>query len=202
MYPPGPLLYLRVIPIRYMPPLRRAEIKDIVYGINLHPLASVGDGSCWELNRYGGITFSYSCAESSPRYTSSQVFPNREIWGVDGTIIRGRVVPIVAVEECLETGLKHYLQVARERLGLKCPLVIEAGAVVVSGYRLLARSEPFETAPRPISAEDIRCRQTLRSFEETAVDRVLLTVFEEFFDAVAERRPERFRDFPPIASSG
>jgi hypothetical protein len=196
-YQRGPLLYLRLIPTRVMSRLRETEIKDIVFGINLQPLAQhVGGGASWERNRCGGITYSFIReADEGYIFTSSQVFHNREVWGVDATLLAGgEYIPSVAFEEMLEAGLKHYIQLTTERLGLRSPIVVEAGAARVEGFRMAMGDHMYWG---PVYAPQIRSRQTLRSFDETEVNRVLLAIFDDFFDAVGELRPQHFRGFPP-----
>jgi hypothetical protein len=51
----------------------------------------------------------------------------------------------------------------------------------------MPKKEPAEKAVR-----DIR----LNSYAIEEVSRVLLAIFEDFFDAVGERRPTGFRGFP------
>ncbi len=206
VYQSGPLLYLRIIPTRVMPQLRGTDITDIVYGINLKPLAQhVGDGACWGRNRYGGITYSFThVADAGHILTSSQIFHNREIWGIDATFIYAskRCFSSVAFEQKLDTGLRHYLHVARERLNLGSPLVVEAGAVGVEGFRMVMPSDNLPSLWGPVYAPEVKSRQILRSFEDSEINRVLLKIFEDFFDAVGEHRPLNFRGFPPIDNSG
>jgi len=80
----GPVFYLRVIPEFSVPELKRAEIKHIVFGIKINPLGGpVGGGASWEMNQFGGITYSYKEREGINLFTMSQVFINREIWGLN-----------------------------------------------------------------------------------------------------------------------
>ena len=197
-----PLLYLRVIPTSTVPPLRWVDIKDIVYGINLKPLAQyLPEGSCWGRNSFGGITYSFNPRFEPERIlTSSQIFHNREIWGIDASLMdkRNRYIPIMECEEELENGLRHYIEVARDRLNLRCPLIVEAGAARVQGFKMVTDNKAFGD---PIYTSEIRSRQTFSSFQGSEVNRLLLAIFEDFFDAVGKRRPQQFRSFPQIDSS-
>ncbi|MBI5745978.1 MAG: hypothetical protein HZA13_03140 [Nitrospirae bacterium] len=203
---PGPLLYLRIIPMRVMQRLRESDIKDLVYGINLQPLAAhVGGGACWGRNRYGGITYSFTHeADVGHILTSSQVFHNREIWGLDATLFdkSNRCIRSMEFEKKLDAGFRHYLKVARERLDLGSPLVVEAGAVRVEGFRMAMGIDYVPSLWAPVHKKEIISRQKLGSFEDSEINRVLLAIFEDFFDAAGERRPGYFRGFPPIDNSG
>ncbi|MGD8499772.1 MAG: hypothetical protein PVJ86_03950, partial [Phycisphaerales bacterium] len=195
-YHSGPILYLRIIPGSAVPPLKLHEVKDIVYGIKINPLHSqLYTGASWKLNRYGGITFSHiDGAEGKEVFTTSQVFLNREIWGLDATLLDGsKIIPIMAFEELFEDALRHYVDVAKTQLNLNPPLLVEAGATEVNNFTM---SRPSHYHLGKIYSNEIKSRHTLRSLEKQAVDKILLAIFEDFFDAVGVKRPENFRNFP------
>ncbi len=197
-----PLLYLRVIPVESAANLSRAEIKDIACGINIEPLVHpFGGGASWSTNSRGGITYSREeLGDGSLLVTSSQVFRNREIWGVDATLLYGfkvPMLPMIEVEAALRKALPHYLIIAKEHLNLGPPLLIEGGASRVSRFHLATGSNYSDRQLRPVLAPEIWHRERLESFDETEVTRVLLRIFEEFFDAAGERRPADFGGFPP-----
>lgn len=196
----GPVLYLRVVPEFSGPELKRAEIKDIVFGIKIRPLrAFVGSGESWELNRFGGITYSHEEREGINLFTISQVFSNREIWGLDGTLLSGRTtIPMVRVEELYEAALKHYLDVATKLMDVKPPFIIKTGASGIAGFTLSRGTERyFETYQEPIYQDEINSYQVLGNLKTDEVNKILLGIFENFFDAIGERRPKDFRGFPP-----
>jgi hypothetical protein len=199
IYQPTPLLYLRLIPKAVEPPLKRTEVKDIVFGIKVNPLRrNVGDGASWELNKYGGITYSFEKEPDGKHlFTTSQVFLNREIWGIDATVLSNRkIIPSVTLELLFEVALKHYLEVATNLLNLKPPFIVEAGASDVKGYMMYMGHEYMSSNWGPIHVDDIKKRHTLHSLKEIEVNDTLLAIFEEFFDAVGESRPKNFRGFP------
>jgi len=199
-YHSGPILYLRIIPGSAVPPLKRHEVKDIVYGIKINPLRrNFGGGASWELNHYGGITFSYEDgAEGKKVFTTSQVFLNREIWGLDATLLEGsKIIPSLAFEELFEYALRHYVDVAEKLLNLNPPLLVEAGAAEVSNFTMVRPSHyPSRRNWGEIYSNEIKSRHTLSSLEKKAVDKILLAIFEDFFDAIGVKRPENFRNFP------
>lgn len=199
IYDSSPLLYLRIIPELAYPPLKQSEVKDIVYGIKISPLRSfVGTGSSWERNSFGGITYSYETSENGKNiFTTSQVFLNREIWGIDATLLSGyNSIPSIELEILFEKALKHYIDVAEKLLSLKPPLITEAGATAVNGFTIEMPNSYFKRHWGPIYNDDIKSRHILTSLNVNYVDKILLKIYEDFFDAVGERRPENFRGFP------
>jgi len=194
-YSRRPLLYLRLIPANRAPDLKRNAAKEIAYGIKIQPLRQfVGGGASWGLNQYGAITYSFRVeSEGADLLTSSQVLLNREIWGLDATLLSGdRLFPSVAFEELYETGLSHYLQVAQNLLQLMPPLYIEAGASGVADFRMGMNGRYVGR----VFGDEIKSRKRLQSFDAEEVKRVLLAIFEDFFDAFGEKRPKNFRGFP------
>jgi hypothetical protein len=201
VYNSGPIIYLRIIPVLAVNPLKQHEVKDIIYGVNISPLQSnLYIGASWERNRYGGITFSHiNVAEGKKVFTTSQVFLNREIWGLDATFFHGskKIISIMAFEELIEDALRHYVDVAEKRLNLNPPLLVEAGAAEVNDFTMVRPSHyPTRRNLGRIFSNEIKSRHTLKSLEKTDVDKVLLAIFEDFFDAIGVKRPDNFRNFP------
>jgi hypothetical protein len=195
-YDSGPLLYLRVIPGSQVKPLKRNEAKDIAFGIKIEPLNNkVGKGASWDLNSYGAITFTYpDFSENGKVFTTSQIFLNREIWGLDTVLLHGsKSIPIRYVEEVFEYALRHYLYVAEHLLQLRPPIVVEAGAAEVRGSRMILDNNYFRQL---VHDNEIKSRHVLNNFEKQTVDAILLAIFEDFFDAAGEKRPVNFRGFP------
>lgn len=191
-----PVFYLRLIPTTKMVLLRNNEIKEIVSGINISPLRqNVGSGSSWDLNRYGGITYSWV---GKHLFTTSQVFHNREIWGTDITMLTSGVIPANAFEELFDKGLRHYIKVASSLLALIPPFMVEAGAVGVDGFYMVSRIAALKDERfGPIHNPEIKSRHKLEGLSSQNVDHLLVSIFEDFFDAAGERRPPQFRGFPP-----
>ena len=202
-YNVGPLLYLRIIPTRAMLRLRDSEMTDLVFGIKLAPLnANTEGGGYLGRNPYGAITYGFNRDVNVEHIiTSSQLFANRGLWGIDATLFdeSNKYIDCVVFERTLDAGLRHYLQFAREKLNIESPLVVEAGISRVKGFKMAMGNNTYGG---PVYRPDIQSRQTLRSFEDSEIDSVLLAIFEEFFDAVGKHRPANFRGFPPIDQSG
>lgn len=198
-----PLVYLRLIPICEAPTLKRAEALELIRRgpVHLEPLAYSWHSSSFEQNKFGALAFDYEEGEISH---ASQLFRNRELWGIDGDLLRPRtdelVVPIGAVEVTLTQGLRNYLAFARDKLGFEPPVIVEAGMTYVEGYQVALPREfdPYGVTGRwgPIHQEHVTCRTVLRSFQSADIDAVLLEIFEEFFDSVGKLRPPGFNNFP------
>ena len=187
-YEVKPLLYLRLIPTYGMPPLREAEINQLIYGIKLTPLGDTRYGGSKDRNKYGGMTYDSERPENGELFTSSQIFENRELWGIDATVFDEdeKYIASEACEQVLCNGLWRYIEFATDYLQLVPPVIIEAGACRVKGFRLATRDNP--RAGRIVKNE-ICVRQTLVSFEAAAVERTLLAIFEKFYDAAGIVRP-------------
>jgi hypothetical protein len=73
-------------------------------------------------------------------------------------------------------------------------MTVEAGISRVKGYRMAMGGGTFWGS---VNKQDIQSRHELKSLEAGEIDRVLLAIFDDFFDAVGKRRPPNFRGFPP-----
>ena len=103
----------------------------------------------------------------------------------------------MAFEKLFEDTLRHYVDVAERLLNLNPPLLVEAGAAEVSNFTMLGPSYyPDRRDWGNIYSNEIKSRHTLSSLEKQAVDKILLAIFEDFFDAIGVKRPENFRNFP------
>jgi len=195
-YKVGPFLYLRLIPTRAMPMLRDSQIEDLVYGIQLQPLnAEAANGGCHGRNVFGGITYDFE-RDGGWIITSSQIFFNRELWGIDTAVLdeTKKHIPSQAFERVLESGLRRYVQFAAGKLEMESPVIVEAGISRAKGYRMAMGGG---TLWGPVNKPDIQSRHELKSLEAGEIDKVLLATFDDFFDAVGKHRPRNFRGFPP-----
>lgn len=193
------LIYLRIIPKEAMEPLREAEISDLIYGIKVSPLRSgMGGGASHERNKYGGMTFSFKVEDGrGSLLTSTQIFRNRELWGIDSTLLsRGKYIPSGGYERVLRDGLRNYVNYAENLLGYKCPFIVEAGAAGVEDYRMAMSPDYFDQYWGPITLHKIQSRHELVDTKQESVDSILLKIFEDFFDATGTRRPQGLNGFP------
>jgi hypothetical protein len=203
-YPDAPSLYVRVIPRDAQNPLGNAEVKDLIGQHRLAPLF-YRSGYSWALNRHGAIVFEAQ-SDTAEIFGATQVFRNREIWGIERTLLqpwddpqKGRMKTISGktYEEVLGRGIRHYLRFAREGLAISGPLIIEAGATRVEGYVMGMGQRYMLSEWGPIHQTDILWRGVLEDDGESAADAALLAIFDTFFDAAGERRPPHWNNFPP-----
>jgi hypothetical protein len=195
-----PLLYLRVIPQAPTKLLSRVDAYDILLQSALKPLCTY-NGHSTGRNAYGAI--SLSC-DGRQIPSATQLFRNRELWGFDAVILEGKqrlvdgeelpVIPSFRYEQVLTSALYHYVKVARDSLGISAPVTVEAGASPIPGYHMSMGG--MFGMPGPVHDDAVFHRATLSEFTAEAIDGVLLGIFEEFFDAVGERRPIAFNGFP------
>jgi len=97
-----------------------------------------------ERNALGAVV--YEPAVEGQLYHLTQLFLNREIWGLDAFAVnethcrnftQGKSDGYIAssyIEKMFVETLQNYLKFARETLGLKASLNIEAGLVGIGGY--------------------------------------------------------------------
>ena len=193
------LLYLRIIPKVAMDPLKERETSDLVFGIKVQPLNShIGRGASHGRNKHGGMTFSFVVNNGrGVLLSSTQIFRNRELWGIDSTILtKEKTIPSRIYEEVLISGLNHYISFGEKHLGYKCPLIIEAGAACVEGYRMAMGQGYTERYWGPVFRPNICSRQELVDTRQESINLVLINIFEDFFDAVGASRPVNFNGFP------
>jgi hypothetical protein len=101
------------------------------------------------------------------------------------------------VERCelhLRSALDHYAKIAREDLGVGCPIIIEAGIGNSQGLQLYLNHQWI--SDHTVQQANIASRQRLNSFDQEEVRKVLLAIFEDFFDAAYEERPLNYGQFP------
>lgn len=193
------LLYLRLIPQTAMEPLRERDAVDAVSHALVGPLEH-GRGHSSARNRFGGIVYNGDYDEGV-LHSTTQVFLNRELWGIDATLLAHQAdapaIPPALVEQTLLNGLREYRNFARDRLGVTPPVRVEAGATnVKNSYFVMERTNYFDSLWGPVHRQHIEWAGTLNSWEDEELDRVLLAIFEEFFDASGHARPQGFNRFP------
>lgn len=193
-----PLIYLRIWPDELMEEFSGRELSD--YQITeVEPLLGrTGGYSCCR-NKYGIIT--YAGGNAGELFSTTQVFKNREIWGVEAFILRGRedydfkFVPTGAFEIGLIRSLNTYLRLAFERLGYPDRVHVKAGMVNVEGFKLAMPADYWDKFWGPIFV-DVSVQTTVNKNEPESVNAALLKIFEAVFDAAGTERPESLHNFP------
>jgi hypothetical protein len=198
------LLFLRMWPKTALPQLTEHQASILLLENQVRSLRREFDGYSDARNRYGGIVYA-SDREAGQVLSATQLFRSREIWGFDATCLSrverssdGEKFPILPIDICeriLVDGLRRYLTCAREALGYPAGAIIEAGASNIHGFQL-KMTDGFGNNFLPIYRQHIMKRAVLDDWSDEAVDSVLLSVFEEFFDAAGVPRPANYAGFP------
>jgi hypothetical protein len=198
-YGSSALVYLRVIPKEAMEPLRESEISDLIKTFKVKPLPScMHSEASYERNKYGGLTFTFIVEDGSVSLlASTQIFRNRELWGINSTLLfGGKCIPSRDYEHVLREGLCNYVNYAEKLLGYKCPFIVEAGAAGVEDYHMAMGPEYHGQYLGPITLPEIRSRHELVDTKQESINSILLKIFEDFFDATGTPRPQGFNGFP------
>jgi hypothetical protein len=190
----GPRMFLRLLPTAPTEQLSVRQARDLALHGGLKPLALAHIiGSEWcSRNRYGAIIYRKASKESQIE-DLTQLFKNRELWGITFGLSRGnRVVPYLRGDN-FELGflnaLKHYMGFARETLGLTLPLRLIVGITGVEGYSIYCPGNFDNTWGRAMDSEIIL---------ETKVDGWDIAPAEAlnpFFEEVWENFDLRRQDF-------
>ncbi|NOX65648.1 MAG: hypothetical protein GXO85_07575 [Chlorobi bacterium] len=193
-----PLIYLRLWPDELLPDLSGKDFSNHKISI-IEPLLGRAGGYSSCRNKYGSIT--YSGENSGQLISTTQLFKNREIWGVEAFILHSRegrdfdFVPTAAFETGLIRSLNAYLNAAYERLGYTHNVHVEAGLVNVEGFKLAMPNDYWERFWGPIF-EDITVNFTVNKNDPESVNNGLLKVFEAVFDSAGSERPANLGGFP------
>lgn len=201
------LLYIRMHPEIAVPQLPEKQAATLLWEHQIAPLHTGGDGHSNDRNRYGGIIYS-SDRKSRFVWSATQLFRSKEIWGVDASVMAGsikddrsgdmlQVISGRACEEIIAYGVKSYLKFAREVLDYPLPVMVEVGASNAEGYYMGGVVRYFDPHWGPVYRDHIQKRCVLEDWGNEAVNEILLSIFEEFFDAIGRGRPDNLHGFPP-----
>ena len=84
-----------------------------------------------------------------------------------------------------------------EVLAVAPPFEVEAGAHGVEGYRLgMPDDYGFNNRWKPVQLNHVVWSGKLKDREPTSIDHALLQIFEQFFDACFQKRPQGLYKFP------
>jgi hypothetical protein len=198
-YEPGALIYLRIIPTEAMGSLKEPEISDLICKLKVSPLRFRQEDSIFHgRNKYGGMIYSFKVDDGKERLlNSTQIFPNRELWGIDSKLLSGKSdIPSTAYERVLSKGLHDYINFAENHLGYKCPFIVEAGASGVEDYYMAMDQAHSYEHWGPITSSEISSRWKLVDLKPESVNSILLKIFEYFFEATGTHRPPSYNGFP------
>ena len=195
-----PLTFLRMWPDEALPEFSGDELSDFDLTI-IQPLLGRTNGYDYTRNRYGAL--SYSGGGAGYLIASTQVFRNREIWGVERFILQARqhasyefnFVPLQAFEEGMLRSMKQYLRAAA-RFGYGDIVNVEGGMVNVDDFRLAMPSNYVNPFWGPIFENVVSARTTLNRTDEMSINNALVKIFSAVFDQAGAARPRNLHGFP------
>jgi hypothetical protein len=205
--PETPLLYLRIFPAKRLPPLKRADVYELVkQGLDyLEPFYWQPTGASFEKNKQGAIAYAASRDVGSV-LSAVQLFSSRELWAFDSQLLAPgssgvRVIPCKYVEHAYKRSLLKYLEFMTKKLAVPLPLQVTAGAAGIKGYALHCAPDDYGfSSPPQVYVENVEWSGAICSLETVEIERILLEIFDCFFDAAGERRPTGLFGFPATAS--
>jgi hypothetical protein len=204
--PDTSLIYLRIMPARPFPLLKRAEAIEAIkehHQIMRPFYRSPGGGSSFEANEFGALAFEANFDEGKI-LCGAQLFVSREIWAFDTVVLSPDWnpagappgLPSLAIEEIFAARLPNYLKFMNDELAVPPPYSIEGGAANVNGHFILMPNNYFNRHWGPIHQDNAIWSGTLSSLDLAAIDQVLLNIFEAIFDAASTTRPKGLYKFP------
>jgi hypothetical protein len=183
--PKGSKAYLRLYPSAAVPHIdSELEAKKLATSGSLVPLGHISGRSTGR-NFLGGIV--YEARNGGNVYRFTQLFLNRELWGVDAGILNAEVIKehyganselfinIGYIEDCFVETLQNYLLFSKDFLKLPIPLKIEAGLVGVKGYSMTSRHRGFVGKS---------LRDVIQWTGEANYDRPAWEIIEPFIDKI------------------
>lgn len=197
-YEQDALMYLRFSPNHSLPELSVTKATDFLARSGAGPFIRAGMGFSPARNRFGPLTFPVN--DEGNLQASTQLFFNREIWGVD-TYILGtdklmnreqdadfKFIPDAALEGGLEKSLEEYSKLAFDFLDYGEVANVEFGMVNCEGF-CITTARQFDKMSDNIH-NDIRVVSTIRAHEPRSIKDFIDLVMDTVFDAAGETRKQ------------
>ena len=190
--------YLRVMPFD---PLTRPFFTSTLVGelrrSNLFPLWK--QQGMVSANTYGAITIEPRSNNGGEIKASTQVFVNGEIWGFTPKLLcsdqNGNYVPGPLFESIYHNALHSYISFMVNNLKISPPYTIEAGVVGIQRLQIIVGPN-LNNRVGPFYQNEMKIRVVLNAATEEAIDKVLLSIFEELYRVSGYPRPEGLYGFP------
>lgn len=189
-----PLVYLRLWPDTPLADIKGVELNELISKGLLFPLSDRALYTFNRRNRYGVI----SCGARDTEYmtSSTQIFKNREIWGIDAWLLSKKECPenynfdyiaTTSLEKGITTSLERYLRIAEY---LNYPNLVHGsiGMVNIDNFKLTLPPGSWDKFSEPIF-EDISVSFTIERSNPDSIQKVLKNIFEEVYDAAGLQRP-------------
>jgi hypothetical protein len=186
-----PSAWLRVIPI-HQKGFKRPQLEQLVRGSPI-PLQAFGGSASSQLalNDFGLIALGFDGKEPDTIATRlTQVFLTGEMWGVNRILIEPRrteprtfEIPWPGVAQAFETTLRHYLQFARETLGLELPVTVIAGLENVKDAKFMREGKWAGQTPQPARSFE---SSIIRTWTMSDFDADVSQAFRPLYEAILE----------------
>ena len=188
------VLYFRCIPTVALEALTSREAYDATVG--LRPLLSEG-GYSPSRNKWGAI--SHCVASDGDLMGASQVFRNREIWGVDayysnvqnnpkdGDVAPIEYLPTSAIQREYQSSIQSIRNLAA-KLGYGDEYIIEIGLTDAEGVHLARKESYFNPFIGPIYSNDVFLRKTVSADYPTGA--IMADFWEKLFSEAGGDVPE------------
>ncbi|WP_170361400.1 hypothetical protein [Ruegeria arenilitoris] len=188
------VIYFRCIPKTELPTLTSREAYDAT--ADLQPLLSEG-GYSRSRNKWGAIA--HCIARDGDFLGFTQLFKNREIWGVDAYYSNvstrpedededpKRIIPTTALNRDYPRAISS-LQKAAASLGYGESYTIEMGVSGAAGLHLAIDRQYWESYPGPMYEGDVFVRKTVSS--DFKVGEILNAFWDAVFSEAGRKVPE------------
>lgn len=189
-------LFLRIVPMRQIETLSSSKrALELINSGNLPPMdPAEGWSSC--RNTYGAFVYH---SENGKVLVLTQLFLNRELWGVDALTIdkqrlmehsgiNVRFIPCIAFERRFVKALGLYLKFANEILNLPLPLKIIAGATDIKDYKM-STTNRFQALDGYVVNNDIVWEGEINDFNLKPT-KILRPFFDHVWEACGLDRPD------------
>ena len=189
------LLYFRCIPMVALPELTAREAHD--FSSSMKPLL-YETGYSRKRNRWGAISYDRS-RSGELLIGATQLFKNREIWGIDGTYADKVTCPDDEDEEpkmyiptgAIQREYPHSIDSIRELakgLGYGERYTIEMGLSGAEGVHLATSNNFFDRYPGPLFDQEVFIRKAISADYPTM--RLMSDFWEKLFAEVGMQVPE------------
>jgi len=198
-------LFLRIIPTQPVTEFSSSKAaKDIMSSGEIRPFGSYASGYSYGRNKFGGIAV---WPQDEKVRTFTQLFKNREIWGIDTLTIDKKsnmervnksfgYFPCSLLEESFLFTLASYLKFCHQVINLPLPLKIIAGATNVEGFKMAAPQGmdfgPLEKFGGEVVEKHILYEGQIDNYEDKP-ETILRPFFEKLWEETGLERPDKDR---------
>jgi hypothetical protein len=203
LVPDNEHLFLRVIPQEPTQDIDSSQkVLTLLEKRQILPFADQQCGFSRGRNKYGAFTVAH---DSDKVFSLTQVFRNREIWGIDADTIDKKthmewaevdfgIFPCSSLENYFLQTLSTYLPFCKDILELPLPVKFKVGATKVANYRMGAPNVThfpgFQKFGGRVVEDHIIYEETITDFDSDP--KVLLRpFFEKIWEECGLKRPDR-----------